>query len=208
MRDRSTMWVALVDLMACALAVAMHNMHVKTPPKAGVDEKAYYLLTVEWDADKVDADVDNWLVNPSRKATFFGSRQKGCATLDVDNKGRRDSLITLPDGSKAKIKAAKETISLRCIAPGHYDWGVNLYSSISDGGLVLSEKDSIQPVNVHAELVAVEPTVHLVWQGDVTLPRVGATVNLASFDVGAAGALTLTPTSLTPVTAMVGGGAQ
>jgi hypothetical protein len=124
MRDRSSIWIGLADLLLCVLSVVIVAVAPKTPAVSGVPEKAEYLMSAEWSVD-LDADVDIWMAPPSKKPVFYGSRDVGCARLDSDNRGFVDEWITLADGTKVKVDSDKETISLRCIEPGHYDLGVN-----------------------------------------------------------------------------------
>src|SRR5271166_5047888 len=106
MRDRSSIWIGLADLLLCVLSVVIVAVAPKTPAQAGVPEKAEYLLSAEWS-------VDIWLIPPSKKPVFYGSRDVGCAKLDSDYRGFIDEWITLADGSKVKVDAAKEIIALR-----------------------------------------------------------------------------------------------
>ena len=125
--DRSPVWIGLADLLLCILSVVIVAV---APTKAkidGVKPKAEFLITADWKVE-LDSDVDLWVVGPEKKPVFYGSRDVGCASLDRDSLGYSTSLITLADGSTAQSESNKETTTLRCIAPGHYDIGVNLYS--------------------------------------------------------------------------------
>src|SRR5271156_62939 len=125
--DRSPMWIGLADLLLCILAVVIVAV---APTKArvdGVKPKAEFLITADWPV-ALDSDVALWLVGPEKKPVFYGSREVGCASLDRDSLGYSTSQITLADGSMAQAESNKETDTIRCIAPGHYDIGVNLYS--------------------------------------------------------------------------------
>jgi len=199
MRDRSSIWIGLADLLLCVLSVVIVAVAPKTPAQAGVPEKAEYLLSAEWNVD-IDADVDIWLIPPSKKPVFYGSRDVGCAKLDSDYRGFIDEWITLADGSKVKVDAAKEIISLRCIEPGRYDLGVNLYAFRADGmakaGTLLE-----RGVKVHVEIIAVNPNVRVLYAKDVTLDRVGQTINVESFDLSRERGLSLAEPPLELVTA-------
>ena len=199
MRDRSSIWIGLADLLLCVLSVVIVAVAPKEPAQSGVPEKAEYLMSAEWSVD-VDADVDIWLVPPSKKPVFYGSRDVGCAKLDSDYRGFMDEWITLADGSKVKVDAAKEIIALRCIEPGRYDLGVNLYAFREDG----VAKAGTLPgpgVKVRVEIVQVNPKVHVVFAKDVTLDRVGQTINVQSFDLSRQGAIALAEPPLELVTA-------
>ena len=195
MMDRSAVWIGLCDMALSVLAIVI--VAVNPPPKAadGVKEKAEYLLSLEWDVHK-DADVDIHLMPPSKKPVFYGSRDVGCATLDRDNRGFIDSIITLADGSRTQVDSNKETIALRCIEPGRYDLGANLYADHDSG--VDSRAIGIK---VHAEVLALNPTVRVVFAKDLVLDYVGQTINWASFDMARDGQITLSDPPLTPITA-------
>ncbi len=199
MRDRSSIWVGLADLLLCVLSVVIVAVAPKEPAQSGVPEKAEYLLSAEWSVD-VDADVDIWLIPPSKKPVFYGSRDVGCAKLDSDYRGFMDEWITLADSSRVKVDAAKEIIALRCIEPGPYDLGVNLYAFRQDG-MAKAGALSGPGVKVHVEIVQVNPKVHVIYAKDVTLDRVGQTINVESFDLSRQGEIALTEPPLELVTA-------
>jgi hypothetical protein len=199
MRDRSSIWIGLADLLLCVLSVVIVAVAPKEPAQSGVPEKAEYLLSAEWNVN-LDADVDIWLIPPTKKPVFYGSRDVGCARLDSDNRGFIDDVVTLADGTKVKVDSDKETISLRCVEPGHYDLGVNLYAFRNNGAALRGALHG-PGVKVHVEIVAVNPTVHLVFSKDVTLDWVGQTINVESFDLSREGRIALAEPPLALVTA-------
>ena len=199
MPDRSPIWIGLADLLLCVLSVVIVAVAPKEPKAAGVQEKAEYLLSSEWPV-AVDADVDIWLIPPTKKPVFYASRDVGCARLDSDNRGFMDERVTLADGTTTTVNSDKETISLRCIEPGHYDLGVNLYAYRRNGAVVLSAEHGLG-LEVHVEIVGVNPSVHLVFSKNLTLDHVGQTINVASFELDRQGRITLTDAPLELVTA-------
>ena len=199
MMERSSIFIAFCDLLCAVLAVII----VAVAPKAeshGAPMQVRILITAEWDVQTWDADVDLWTVTPSRKPVFFGSRQQGCVTLDMDNRGWMDSKAHLADGTVIDLPRAKETTAIRCYAPGRYDVGVNLYSWRAHAGQ--SQEQPNLPTRV--EITALEPSTHLLFARDVVLPTETATVNVISFDLSADGSVTLADPPLEPVTAMRG----
>src|SRR5208337_3765054 len=199
MRDRSSIWIGLADLLLCVLSVVIVAVAPKEPAQSGVPEKAEYLMSAEWNVD-LDADVDIWMIPPTRKPVFYGSRDVGCARLDSDNRGFIDDVVTLADGTKVKVDSDKETISLRCVQPGHYDLGVTLYAFRENGVTKVGALHG-PGVKVHVEIVQVNPKVHLVFAKDVTLDRVGQTINVESFDLSQDGRIALAEPPLELVTA-------
>ena len=189
--DRSPMWIGLADLLLCVLSVVIVAV---APTKArvdGVKPKAEFLITADWPVT-LDSDVDLWLVGPDRKPVFYGSREAACASLDRDSLGFSTSEITLADGSTAQSESNKETTTLRCIAPGHYDVGVNLYPDRE-----LAKGKSSIPVRV--EITGLNPQVTTLFAKDVALENVGETINVASFDLTLDGRVKLTDPPLAPI---------
>jgi hypothetical protein len=191
-RERSAIWIGLADLLLCIVSVvivAVAPTHARTD---GVKPKAEYLISADWDV-MLDSDIDLWVVGPSRKPVFYGSRQVGCADLDRDSLGFQTSRVTIADGSTVRAASNKEVTSVRCFDPGHWDIGVNLYS---DRELAKGRKD----ITVHVEIVGLNPDVRSIFMRDVALDRVGETVNVGSFDMSPDGRITLADPPLEPIT--------
>ena len=149
--DRSPIWIGLADLLLCILSVVIVAVAPTKAKVDGVKPKAEFLITADWPV-ALDSDVDLWLVGPEKKPVFYGSREVGCASLDRDSLGYSTSEITLADGSLARSESNKETATIRCIAPGHYDVGVNLYSDRE-----LAKGATSIPVRV--EIIGLNPRV-------------------------------------------------
>jgi hypothetical protein len=189
-RDRSSLWIGLADLILCVLSVVIVAV---SPTKAkidGVKPKAEFLIQLDWDVTR-DVDLDLWVVGPSRKPVFYGSRQVGCADLDRDSLGYNTSLITLDDGSTVRSKSNIETVSIRCLSPGHYDVAVNLFSYHGDSG---------SPITARAEITGLNPSVRTLWSRDVILTHLGETENVVSFDLDKDGHVKFVSVPLEPLT--------
>ena len=190
--DRSPMWIGLADLLLCILCVVIVAVAPTKAKVDGVKPKAEFLITADWPV-ALDSDVDLWLVGPDRKPVFYGSREAGCASLDRDSLGYSTSQITLADGSTAQSESNKETTTIRCLAPGHYDVGVNLYSDRE-----LAKGRASIPVRL--EITGLNPQVTTLFAKDVALETVGQTINVASFDMGLDGRIKLAEPPLEPIT--------
>ena len=193
MKDRSSIWIGLCDLLLCVLSVVIVAVAPTKAKVDGVRPVAWFLITAEW-AVQWDSDVDLWVIPPEGRPVFYGSRQVGCTDLDHDDLGNTTSQVTLADGSVVHAKSHKETTSIRCLVPGHYDVGVNLYS---DREIPAGRATSIP---VHVEVTGINPQVTTLFSGDVALEHRGQTINVVSFDLTADGKITLTGTPLAPVT--------
>ena len=196
-RDRSPVWIGLCDLALAVLAIVIAAVNPPAPKIKGVEMKAELLATIEWDVN-IDADVDIHMMPPSRRPVFYGSRDVGCATLDRDNRGFIDSMITLADGTQTKVESDKETIAIRCVEPGHYDLAANLYEYRINHFSESSRRDL--GLNVHVEILGLNPQVRVLFAKDIALDAVGQTVNWASFDMARDGSITLVDPPLEPVT--------
>jgi hypothetical protein len=196
-RDRSPVWIGLCDMALSVLAVVIVAVNPPAPKASGVEMKAELLATVEWSVD-IDADVDIHMMPPSHHPVFYGARDIGCATLDRDNRGFLDSIITLADGSQTRVDSDKETIAIRCIEPGHYDLAANLYAYRVGGAGQENRRDL--GLKVHVEILALNPQVQVLFSKDITLDSVGQTVNWASFDMRRDGSITLVDPPLAPIT--------
>jgi hypothetical protein len=197
-RDRSPIWIGIADLLLCVVSVVIAAVAPTKAKVDGVKPKAEYLITMESSVD-IDADPDLWLLMPSGKPVFYASREVGCATLDSDNRGFIDSIITLADGSRAKVESDKETTTLRCIEPGHYEVGVNLYAYRDANNVNLTSRNDLG-LKTHVEIVGLNPTLRTLFSRDVTLDSVGQTINVTAFNIDADGKLSLSAPRLTTVT--------
>ena len=189
--DRSPMWIGIADLLLCVLSVVIVAV---APTKAridGVKPKAEFLITADWPV-ALDSDVDLWVVGPDKKPVFYGASEAGCVSLDRDSLGRSTAEITLADGSTAQSESNKETTTIRCIAPGRYDVGVNLYSDRE-----LAKGAATIPVRV--EITGLNPRVTTLFAGDVALDQIGRTINVASFDLALDGQIRLVDPPLEPI---------
>ena len=190
-RDRAPIFIALCDLLLCVLAVVICSVAASKAKTEGIKPKAEFLVSADWPLQD-DVDIDLWLVGPERKPVFYGSRQVGCADLDRDSLGFSTSHVRLSDGTLVQEDANKETISIRCIASGHYDVAVNYFSQHSYSGSA--------PVPVHVDLTGLNPTVATLDLKDVALDHVGQTINAFSFEVDKDGKVTIVDPPLTPLT--------
>lgn len=198
LRDASPVFIAFCDLLFAVLNVVIVQASPTHAAANGVRQKAEILATIEWSVD-IDADADIHMIGPSKHPVFYGSRDVGCATLDRDNRGFLNSIITLADGTQTKVESDKETIAIRCVEPGRYDLAANLYGYRVDNVAQSDRRDL--GLKVHVEIIGLNPNVRVLFAKDVTLDRMGQTVNWASFDMARDGSITLVEPPLTPITA-------
>jgi hypothetical protein len=186
------MWIGLADLLLCVLSVVLVAVAPTKAKVDGVKPKAEFLISADWDVT-LDSDVDLWVVGPDHKPVFFGSKLVACASLDQDSLGNSTSLVMLVDGRQVRVDSNKETTTIRCLAPGHWDVAVNLYSDRE-----LSKGATKIPVRV--ELTGLNPSVRTLFVKDVALDHVYQTINVFSFDLSEGGYVKMTDPPLEPLT--------
>ena len=197
MKDRAPIFIALSDLLICLLCYVLIAVAPSKAKVEGVKPKAEFLISSEWPVE-LDSDVDLWVIGPSHKPVFYGSRQVGCAALDRDSLGNSTSLVTLADNTVVREVSNKETTTLRCLEPGHWDVAVMLYSDR------MIAKGAAQFIPVHIEMTGLNPQVRLLASADVKLDHVGQSINAFSFELSADGSIKLVPTPLTPAPQLYG----
>jgi len=198
-RDLAGVFIAFCDLLMCFLVVVVTMVAVRRPDAAnGPELKAEYLITAEWSVD-VDADVDLWVVGPGGKPVFYSSREVGCLHLDRDSRGFLDNWVTLADGRVVKSASAKETVTMRCVAPGHYDVAVHLYSYRIDNIAVSATRKDLA-LSVRVQIVKLNPALTMPFTADARLDRRWQTANIVSFDLDAEGGIALSDPPLAPLT--------
>lgn len=177
-RDRAPVFIAMSDLLICLLCYVLVSVSPTKAKTEGIKPPAQFLISADWPISDV-SDIDLWVVGPTRKPVFYGSRQVGCTDLDHDDVGS-SSRITLADDSVVTAVAHKEVATVRCIEPGHFDVAINEFTDNTRG-----------PIPVHVEITGLNPSVRTLFSGDVTLGHTGQTHNVVSFDLDREGNLTL-----------------
>src|ERR1019366_3083056 len=187
----------LIELLLCFLLVIIALVSTHKADDAGIKPKAEYVITAEW-ALSSDADVDLWGVPPpGGHPVFYKSRENGLLVLDQDCLGFPNTMVTLDDGSQVKMSTCKETMTLRGIVPGHYDFAVNLFAYREGGGI---STDPPAGIKVHVEIIQMIPRVRVLYVGDVSLDHQRQTINFASFELGRDASFKRVDPPLAPVT--------
>jgi hypothetical protein len=195
-RSSNAGWVCFTEVMTTALIVVMVLASTHKAEDTGIKPKAEYVVTAEWSLDS-DADVDLWGVPPpGDKPVFYKTREIGLLVLDQDCLGFPNTIVTLDDNTQVKMSSCKETMTLRGIVPGHYDFGVNLFAYRDRG----NSTDPPSGIKVHVEIIQMNPRVKVLYVGDVTLDHQRQTINFASFDLGRDASFQRVDPPLAPIT--------
>lgn len=127
---------SLNNVIFLLFVFALLSMAAKLPPKAGVELKADYLITAEWDLDH-DCDVDLWVRDPVGRIVFFAAREAGSMHLDHDSMGHVSDEERLADGKVVRPRNYAEVVTLRGIVPGEYTMNLHLYGAFIQGSQVM-----------------------------------------------------------------------
>jgi hypothetical protein len=178
--------LALNNVLFILFIFAIMAIATKVPKSAGVELKAEYLITAEWDLAH-DCDVDLWVRDPLGNIVYFGQKESGSMHLDHDSRGHLSDEEKLPDGTVVKSKAFIETATLRGVVPGEYTVNLHLYGAWTGSNVMEHMPGAPYPVPVHVKITKLNPSVVTEFDQDAKLERVWEEVTATRFSLGADG---------------------
>lgn len=201
-RKRPGFWLAWVDMLMAQLAtfaalfiLSAFLINPPAPKKEGVEQKAEFLVTLNWPNGNFD-DIDLHMLMPDGRMVNFRSRQQGYVLLDQDDMGTNGTYVGT-DGQQHVLDGAhQEVITLRAIVPGTYTVNVHVYRVTKQWGVLDSKPQLPYPVKV--TLVKINPVVSTIGIVDVLLEKVGQQKTAFSFTVLENGEVTLDNHADTP----------
>jgi len=139
------------------LAFAMMNPTAKT---GMIDTNVKVLISVSWPDNHPD-DVDMYVQDPDGNIVWYNRREAGLMHLDRDDRGQfKDTLLI--NGREVANPLNQESVSLRGLMDGEYT--VNVVHFLSSAG---------QPLTVTAKVEKMNPSVTVIYYGDVVLNGTG-----------------------------------
>src|SRR6516164_3792673 len=149
--------LALNNVIFILFIFAIMAMAAKVPPASGVEVKAEYLITAEWDLDH-DCDVDLWVRDPLGNIVYYGQKESGSMHLDHDSRGHLSDEERLPDGTIVKPRIYSETATLRGIVPGEYTVNIHLYGAWTGSNAMDHTPGTPYSVPVHVRITKLNPS--------------------------------------------------
>lgn len=134
-----------VSLFALALLI------IGDDSKAKVDTTSKLLIHMTW-SDNSPNDIDLWLKNPADHIVSFRNKSADYASLDQDNTGSAEGMVTDASGNVVSNPLRDEVIYIRQTMPGTYVVNVHFYVQYST--------QPVEPVTV--TLTSVEPVYRVV----------------------------------------------
>ena len=139
-----------------------------------VNMKAEYIITVDW-KDSLPDDIDLWVKDPNGEIVSYLKKDAGWLHLDRDDRGVINDKVII-DGKEVIYPINREVVTLRGIIPGEYV--VNLY---------LYDHKSNDPVEAKIIIEKVNPSLRLVFVGDVILKNEDAEITITKFRLDSEG---------------------
>ena len=139
-----------------------------------VNMKAEYIITVDW-KDSLPDDIDLWVKDPNGEIVSYLKKDAGWLHLDRDDRGVINDKIII-DGKEVIYPINREVVTLRGIIPGEYV--VNLY---------LYDHKSNEPVEAKIIIEKVNPSLRLVFVGDVILKNEDSELTITKFRLDSEG---------------------
>ena len=139
-----------------------------------INMKAEYIITVDW-KDSLPDDIDLWVKDPNGEIVSYLKKDAGWLHLDRDDRGVVNDKIII-DGKEVIYPINREVVTLRGIIPGEYV--VNLY---------LYDHKSNDPVEAKIIIEKVNPSLRLVFVGDVVLKNEDSELTITKFRLDSEG---------------------
>jgi hypothetical protein len=148
--------------------------------KKKVDTTSKLLVHLVWQ-DGSPNDMDLWLMTPAEHAVSFKSRQADFASLDHDNLGLNNGVVTDAGGNPIVSTARDEVIFIRQTMPGTYVVNIHAYHLY-------------RPEQVTVTLTSVDPSYRVVTERKMTFTDTHEEQTAFRFTVDAGGQVTSTDT--------------
>jgi hypothetical protein len=120
--------LVLVFAVLLRLSMVMANAEQQ---KSHQTTHAAFLVKVNWPSESND-DVDLYVSDPLNQIVYFRQKQIGLMSLDRDDTGREQNMVTLPDGRVVQSQFNEEQVNIRGIVEGEYVVNVHLYRKSDD----------------------------------------------------------------------------
>ncbi len=94
--------------------------------KKKIDTAGMFLVTVCWD-DRVNDDVDTYVIDPAGHFVFFNRQEDGLMHLERDDRGLINDSFLDKSGGRVEIQKNEERVVIRGVIPGEYIVNVHMY---------------------------------------------------------------------------------
>ncbi|GKY88281.1 hypothetical protein [Sinisalibacter aestuarii] len=147
------------------IAFAMINPVAET---GKIDTDVEILITMRW-PDGHEDDVDVYVEDPVGNIVWYNDRETGLMHLDRDDRGQFKDVLLI-NGEEIENPLNQETVSVRGLMNGEYV--VNVVHFIAT---------SVDPLPVTVKVEKMNPSVRVIYYGEVELTGTGDEVTVARF---------------------------
>jgi hypothetical protein len=120
--------LVLVFAVLLRLSIVMANAEQQ---KNHQTTHAAFLVKINWPSESKD-DVDLYVGDPLNQIVYFRQKQIGLMSLDRDDTGREQNMVTLPDGRVVQSQFNEEQVNIRGIIEGEYVVNLHMYRKSDD----------------------------------------------------------------------------
>jgi hypothetical protein len=120
--------LVLVFAVLLRLSIVMANADQQ---KNHQTTHAAFLVKINWPSESKD-DVDLYVSDPLNQIVYFRQKQIGLMSLDRDDTGREQNMVTLPDGRVVQSQFNEEQVNIRGIVEGEYVVNLHMYRKSDD----------------------------------------------------------------------------
>jgi hypothetical protein len=162
-------------LLGFAVMVFIAFALIRPDANAGaVDVKADLIITATWPDGNPD-DVDLYVEDPEGNVVWYYVKEAGLIHLDRDDRGNYRDAVEV-NGQKIESPLNQETVTVRGIVPGEYVADVFRYTATTG-----------EPIPVTVKVEKINPTLSVVYYGQVVLNGKGDEKTAVRFTLDAAG---------------------
>lgn len=124
----SAMQDTLFNILLGFFILLMLAMTLVNPPakKKDIELKAEFMVTMEWPDGSHD-DLDLVVISPLGNVVFYGRPNTQGLSLDRDDRGMINDVITLGDGTKLVVQENWEHITIRKNIPGEFIVNIRMF---------------------------------------------------------------------------------
>lgn len=174
------LFTSLLCFMTVMFLLAAALINEKKKEDSGVRPKAEYIIMVQWDNQKFDADVDTWLQDPLGNVINFHIREAGQIYLDRDSMGKKNN--SYDNGQTTVVLDNVETATIRGIVEGEYTLNVHLFGAKTpDGSRMQDNVEALEPIPVTVQIIKVNPKVEEVFRKTVMLTKTWEELTVTRF---------------------------
>lgn len=146
-------------------------MFMNPEAKSGIiDPKAEYIITISWEDNSPD-DIDVWLEDPEGRLVYFRNTEAGLIHLDRDDRGALNDTINI-NGQDVANPLNQEIVTIRGVVTGEYIVNLHYYASQTNS-----------PVDVSVRLVKVNPSLEVIYYGNVLMEKQGSEETAVRFNI-------------------------